>query len=142
MSGVVLLILRAVMVLALYAFLVYALILLWRELRQHAAVLTRSIPALVIQVAGQPQAPQTFQGPQVLIGRDPNCDLQLASETVSSRHAQLRYHHEQWWLEDLASTNGTFLNLAAVQIPTVIVPGDQIRCGEVEFLILNEVQPA
>ena len=37
----------------------------------------------------------------------------------------------QWWLEDLKSTNGTFLNEEKLDTPTVIVTGDEIRCGQV-----------
>jgi pSer/pThr/pTyr-binding forkhead associated (FHA) protein len=56
-------------------------------------------------------------------------------DTASARHAQLSYHHLQWWLEDLASTNGTILNDTPITMPTVITSGDEIRCGETHMTI-------
>jgi pSer/pThr/pTyr-binding forkhead associated (FHA) protein len=50
-------------------------------------------------------------------------------EAMSAHHARISYHHTQWWLEDLNSTNGTFLNRDQVSVPTVIISGDEIKCG-------------
>ena len=72
-----------------------------------------------------------FSQPEVIIGRSASCDVTLEDKTVSGRHARLAYHHGQWWLEDLASTNGTFLNGDPVGAPVVITHGDQVRCGQV-----------
>jgi pSer/pThr/pTyr-binding forkhead associated (FHA) protein len=47
----------------------------------------------------------------------------------------MTYHHGQWWLEDLASTNGTFLNNTPISMPTVITSGDEISCGSVSLTI-------
>jgi pSer/pThr/pTyr-binding forkhead associated (FHA) protein len=47
----------------------------------------------------------------------------------------LSYHHNQWWLEDLGSTNGTLLNQEKLTIPTVVISGDEFRCGETRFTI-------
>jgi len=72
---------------------------------------------------------------EITLGRDPGCDVPLTDDTASTRHAQLSYHHNQWWLEDIASTNGTFLNEAAVNMPTVITSGDEIICGSTHVII-------
>ena len=45
-----------------------------------------------------------------MIGRDTHCDLSVMDEALSAHHARITFHHGQWWLEDLNSTNGTFLN--------------------------------
>jgi pSer/pThr/pTyr-binding forkhead associated (FHA) protein len=47
----------------------------------------------------------------------------------------LTYHHGQWWLEDLSSTNGTFLNHLPISMSTVITSGDEIVCGNVHLTI-------
>jgi pSer/pThr/pTyr-binding forkhead associated (FHA) protein len=78
-----------------------------------------------------------YRGTEIILGRDPTCDIPLMSETVSARHARFSFHHAQWWLEDLKSTNGTFLNEEAVITSVVIKTGDQIRCGDIYIKIVE-----
>jgi pSer/pThr/pTyr-binding forkhead associated (FHA) protein len=59
----------------------------------------------------------------------------LANETVSARHARLSFRRDQWWLEDLGSRNGTFLNGEALSAPVVLADMDEVRCGQVSFTI-------
>jgi hypothetical protein len=134
MSGLVLLTLRLLMTIVLYAFLGWALYLLWRDLQRQGELLAaQQAPPLALQPRGGEAAsgllPHTFTQPDALIGRDPACDLTLDDKTVSARHARLRYHHSQWWLEDLGSTNGTFLNEEPVKAPVVLTGGDVVRFG-------------
>jgi pSer/pThr/pTyr-binding forkhead associated (FHA) protein len=77
-----------------------------------------------------------FSMREVLIGRDPACEMILDDPTVSNRHARLSYHHGQWWLEDLQSTNGTFLNNEPIAAPLVVTSGDVVRCGQVELTLI------
>ncbi|MEW6406714.1 MAG: FHA domain-containing protein, partial [Chloroflexota bacterium] len=53
----------------------------------------------------------------------------------STHHARLSFSRGQWWVEDLESTNGTLLNQELVTAPTVVTPGDQLRCGEATLTI-------
>lgn len=140
MSGPILLALRILLAAALYAFLLLALWLMWRELRRSARQLSGSgQPPLILayQVEG---SPRTFRyaGLEMIIGRDPTCTLSLDDKTISARHSRLSYHHAQWWCEDLHSTNGTFLNTEPVNGPIVITSGDRLCCGELEFEITIE----
>ncbi len=48
--------------------------------------------------------------PEITIGRSPNTDIQIDNLTVSKQHARLIEQKDQYALEDLNSTNGTFLN--------------------------------
>ena len=137
MSGVVVLVLRALMAVSLYVFLGLAFYTLWRDLRSQSHLLTnRQVPALSIHFdeMSENQA-RNFSIAEVIIGRDPACELPLDDESVSARHARLSFHHKQWWLEDLHSTNGTFLNDDPVQTATVIMTGDSVRCGHTAFSI-------
>lgn len=140
MSGILVLILRILLAIALYAFIGWALYTLWRELKLQTQLLQPGrIPALRIRlVSGAPEEEHTFTQPEVIIGRDPGCDLALVHETVSSRHARLNFHHNQWWVEDLQATNGTYLNDNRLEISTVLVNGDEIRCGQVILEIHND----
>jgi len=133
MSGPVLLFLRLALGVSLYAFLGWALWTLWRDLRTQGQNLsTRKVPPihLLVQTASGPSTLRSFAVPEITLGRDPACELTLPDETISVRHARLRYHHGQWWLEDLGSTNGTRLNRSRVVTPTVVTSGDRIECGE------------
>lgn len=137
MSGTLFLILRLALVLALYAFLAWALYTLWRDLRRHGE------SAGAVQVPGielNRKVPdgwvtQRFTVPEILIGRDPACDCQLDDMTVSARHSKLTYHHNQWWVEDVGSTNGTYLNHENVTTATVLATGDDIQIGQVTLKV-------
>ncbi|MBL7163645.1 MAG: FHA domain-containing protein [Anaerolineales bacterium] len=137
MSGVVLLILRAAMAITLYAFLGWALWLLWRDLkhRQNTLVFQQVVPLSVNVEIGEITRVQHFTSAEITIGRDPNCECAIDSKTVSTHHARLSYDRGQWWVEDLESTNGTLLNQEPVTSPTVLAPGDQLRCGKATLTI-------
>ena len=132
MSGLVLLILRALLAASLYAFVGLAFYLLWRDLfRQTRPDATRLPPTLtLIRVDGLEQAHLRFTVSEVVIGRDPACDYVLEDSTVSAKHTRLSYRQGQWWVEDMRSTNGTYLNQEPVSAPLVITNGDELRCGQ------------
>ena len=141
MSGVVLLVLRALLALLLYAFMAWALYTLWRDLRHQAELqAARKARQLKLRFEGLENAEEhSFTQPEVIIGRASNCDLILDDKTVSGRHARLVYHHGQWWVEDLISTNGTFLNEELVTSAVVLTDGDKLRCGQVEGCVALEL---
>ncbi|HPC05151.1 MAG TPA: FHA domain-containing protein [Anaerolineaceae bacterium] len=140
MSAALVLILRLLLALVLYAFLGYALYTLWRDLKVTSLlVATRKIPSMTLsRLEQEPGEGKAFQVPEVMIGRDPSSDYPIQDETVSSRHAKLSYHHNQWWVEDLTSTNGTFLNDERLSTPTVIISGDLLRCGKIDLVVSIE----
>ena len=133
MSGPVLLFLRLALGVSLYAFLGWALWTLWRDLRTQGERLSvQKVPPinLLVLEPGGSAALRSFTVPEIRLGRDPSCELILSDQTTSIHHARLRYHHSQWWLEDLGSTNGTRLNRGRVTTPTVVTSGDRIECGQ------------
>ncbi len=131
MTGVVLLVLRVFLALSLYAFLGWALYTLWRELHSEADLLTMHQAPSIALDSPDGKLAFRFDKPEVSIGRDPSSDCPIEDMTVSTQHARLSYHHNQWWIEDLGSTNGTYLNQEVVSTPLVLTVGDQIRCGQV-----------
>jgi pSer/pThr/pTyr-binding forkhead associated (FHA) protein len=66
----------------------------------------------------------------VLIGRAPSCTLVLDDDYSSSRHARIFPQDGGWFVEDLGSTNGTFLGDKKVEQPTPVTPGAQVRVGQ------------
>ena len=136
MSGPVLLVIRLLLAAALYVFLGWVFLTLWRDLkRQEEMLAARQAPPITLIMEEQEQS-FTFHKPLVRIGRDLSCDCCLDDQTVSSQHALLSFHHNQWWLEDQHSTNGTFLNQAEVNTPVVITHSDQLQVGQVRLKVL------
>lgn len=138
MSAALLLGLRILAAVALYAFVGWTLYLLWRSLQQEAVFLSsRQVTPLnlIIQTSGESSQTLHFTRGDIVIGRDPECEIILDDATSSAHHARLAYHHNQWWLEDLQSTNGTKLNNETVQTATIVVNGDTIQCGQTVILV-------
>lgn len=137
MSGIVVFILRIALSLCLYGFLIWAMVTIWRDLRNQGKILgAPPIPNLTLEILDSQTTNRTeFGNDEIAIGRSMNSDFPIPDETVSARHARLRFHHNQWWIEDLKSTNGSFLNDERVKVPTVVVTGDELRCGQINLLI-------
>jgi predicted component of type VI protein secretion system len=75
--------------------------------------------------------------PQFIIGRDPQCQLRPASQSISKQHCVLVVRNKSLFLKDFGSTNGTFLNEeqieADVELP--IKSGDRVRVGPLDFTV-------
>jgi pSer/pThr/pTyr-binding forkhead associated (FHA) protein len=66
----------------------------------------------------------------VTVGRAAGCGLALTQDTfVSQLHARIFRADGTWQIEDLGSTNGTFLNRRKVSAPQALHPGDRIQVG-------------
>jgi hypothetical protein len=66
-----------------------------------------------------------------LIGRSPDCNLQLDDPTVSRRHAEIRVTDQGCWLEDLGSANGSFVNGVPIA-STPLDHGDVVGIGAID----------
>jgi len=76
-------------------------------------------------------------GREVVLGRDAGCDLVLDAEDVSRRHARVRTEGDGHVLEDLGSTNGTFVGEARTEREQPLQPGDHVRLGSVVLKYLS-----
>lgn len=132
--------LRIAVLAGLYLFLLAGFIVAWRDLRAVArrkAVETppseREAPAYLVVISTEetPLAPgDRFPlRPVTSLGRDLGNTIVLPDPAVSAEHALLALRDGHWWLEDLGSTNGTYLNDVRIAQPTLVVPGDVIRIG-------------
>ena len=65
----------------------------------------------------------------VLIGRAATCTIVIEDDYLSARHCRVFPEHDQWFVEDLGSTNGTFLGNQRVEDPVPLQPGERVRIG-------------
>jgi hypothetical protein len=142
--------------LVLYLFLLWTMRSAWRDLRRTAEA---GVPGparddatgmhvasrgLDVGAAGQPllrvatgaglrsgAAYDLSEG--ALLGRGDQADIMLEDSFASSRHARLVPHGDVMVLEDLGSTNGTYLNGEPLRGPQPLHAGDTIRIGDSEF---------
>jgi len=70
-----------------------------------------------------------------VIGRDPTCQIPIASPALAPQHAQLSVGPEDIQVEDLGSGTGTFVNGVPVTGPTKVTPEQQIQLGPISILV-------
>ena len=68
-------------------------------------------------------------GPRQMMGRDPSADIRILDDVVSRKHACISCQGERYFLEDLGSSNGTYLNGKLIKGATPLSSGDQIGLG-------------
>ena len=66
----------------------------------------------------------------ILIGRGQDAAIRLDDDYVSTRHARIALSGDQWFVEDLGSTNGTYVGQARITQPTTLTLGIQVRVGK------------
>ncbi|GAA1905730.1 antibiotic biosynthesis regulator FhaB [Nocardioides lentus] len=66
----------------------------------------------------------------LLIGRGSDAAIRLDDDYASTRHARVAAYEDEWFVEDLGSTNGTYIGSARITQPTTITPGVQVRIGK------------
>ena len=72
----------------------------------------------------------TLDSRPILIGRADDSTLKLDDDYASTRHARISQQGEEWYVEDLGSTNGTYLERAKVTGPTRVPLGVPVRIGK------------
>jgi pSer/pThr/pTyr-binding forkhead associated (FHA) protein len=66
----------------------------------------------------------------ILVGRGTDAGIRLDDDYVSTRHARIAWSGDQWYVEDLGSTNGTYIGAHRLAQPTALQLGSQIRVGK------------
>jgi hypothetical protein len=76
----------------------------------------------------------TLNSSALLLGRGSDNDVNLArDEFASSKHARVEPRRDGVWVEDVGSTNGTYLNGIRLTTAKRLAPGDVVRIGETEL---------
>jgi len=84
---------------------------------------------LVVEGANAGERAELDQAP-ILIGRGNDAAIRLDDDYVSTRHARIASSADQWFVEDLGSTNGTYVGTARITQPTTLTLGTQVRIGK------------
>jgi len=71
----------------------------------------------------------------ITIGRAPDSTIVLGDDYVSTRHARIYPSGSEWVVEDLGSTNGTWINKTRLTTPTILEPGADLRIGRTTMRI-------
>ena len=88
-------------------------------------------PTTLVVHAPEARRPRTFRLSGALeIGRADACQVRLEDTYASQHHARLSARDGSWFVEDLGSTNGTYLNDRRVQAPQEVRSGDVVRIGK------------
>jgi FHA domain len=99
-----------------------------------SADLAHRLPKLVVERAPghEPGMIYDLDGDLVL-GRGDHAEIRLEDPFASARHARICEQGNVVFVEDLSSTNGTYLNEELLQSPRPLHPGDRVRIGDSEF---------
>ena len=69
----------------------------------------------------------------VVLGRDPDCDIRVPDGDISRKHCRLLIKKGKLYVQDLQSRNGTYVNDQLIETETPLQPGDQLRVGPMLF---------
>ena len=102
-----------------------------KQAKQKPPPKRRGAPTHVAVVQG-PNTGATAQlaDAPILIGRGNDAAIRLDDDYVSTRHARIAASGDQWFVEDLGSTNGTYLGTQRITQPTTLMLGSQVRIGK------------
>lgn len=91
--------------------------------------LHRGAPTKVVVIEGGDSGKQATLSGTITMGRGAGNDIDLVDEYVSTRHARFIPHNGQWYVEDLGSTNGTYVAGARISRPTPVGAKSTVRLG-------------
>lgn len=108
---------------------------------ERATHVRGALPRLVLRGLSGPVLGRSFPlRDGMLLGRSRECDVFIESQEISRQHARLRVRPDSVLVEDLASTNGTFVNDERVTTAPV-QPGDELRLDTVRFVMVAPGSP-
>ncbi len=85
---------------------------------------------LVISEGANAGVSVPLEGAAILLGRGADATIRLDDDYVSTRHARFVPHGDDWYIEDLGSTNGTYIGSQRISTPMMVSIGVQVRLGK------------
>ena len=129
-------IMRLAFLALIYLFLIGVVRVLIRDLRAASREPATELGRLIVLASpsGEPAVGVVFALDAVTtLGRDVNNAVVIEDPFASSEHCALTFRGRAWFVEDLGSTNGTFLNGNQVDGTAPVSYGDEIQVGEVRL---------
>lgn len=105
---------------------------------RKAGKTTPSNPALLITAGPLIGTSIALVNSEVIIGRSPAATLVLDDSYASSNHARIYKIDGVWYVEDLGSTNGTYLDGERIDYPRPLNIGEILRIGQSTFELVNQ----
>jgi serine phosphatase RsbU (regulator of sigma subunit) len=99
------------------------------------------VAILYVVRGGTPGTTYSLTGERCIIGRHPGCQVVFDNPAISRHHAQVLESHGNYFVEDLRSRNGTFLNGKLLDGRTQLEDGDQVRISDVVLTFTEGNQP-
>ncbi len=93
----------------------------------------------VMRSGPTPGATFSLEGDQLIIGRDTSSNIAINDAEVSRKHSRLTFQGGKYVIEDLGSTNGTFVNGQRLASPVVLKSGDVVSLGEQIVLMYEAI---
>ena len=93
----------------------------------------------VMRSGPTPGVTYPLEGDQLIIGRDSTNAVPINDAEISRKHSRLSFQGGKYVLEDLGSTNGTFVNGQRLSGPVVLKPGDVVSLGEQIVLMYDAI---
>jgi pSer/pThr/pTyr-binding forkhead associated (FHA) protein len=152
MPEIVLLLIRLGILALLWLFVLFAVLAIRRDLAGPKAAVAAGAPKqkpakqprgskrsqarqLVVTEGALAGTKVALRGDPVTIGRANDSTLVLSDDYASTRHARLVPRGDSWLVEDLGSTNGTYLDRTKVTAPTPVPLGVPIRIGKTVLML-------
>jgi hypothetical protein len=115
-------------------------VVVWMEARELAHATTprvspvgpqrgRRTPNRLVLMEGVGPKSVDLLPPETVLGRDEQCHVSINDSSVSQRHARVYHSDGEWYVEDLGSTNGTYVNDRPLTHPVLLRPGDKVAVG-------------
>lgn len=148
MDGVLLFALRIALIAVLWLFILIVLTVLRKDTKATAPAASVA-PARPAKRGEVPRHITIVDGPmrgsrldldgvsEVTIGRSPDCLFVVSDDYASSRHARLFQHGNEWFVEDLDSRNGTFVNGDRIDQPERVTTASTIKIGRTTVRLIG-----
>ena len=137
MNVIIVFSLRLLLLIFSYVFIGWIVYTIFADLKSESSEnkMTTPPPILLSVEIDDQRIPKLFKQPEIILGRDPANDLSIENETISLQHCKLSYRQGQWWVEDLGSTNGTYLGSSLLTSATILTDGDVLGLGKANIKI-------